>query len=83
MASEILLTIHQSSWFCILQDNFKNSWNRYDEHSWGNVKTTKSGKGSAPGSEISNKLSIVYTSACIEEARIGRTISNTDIKDGS
>ena len=34
-------------------------------------------------SDISEKHSIVYTSACIEEARIGRTLSNTDIKDGS
>ena len=29
------------------------------------------------------KQSIVYTSVCIEEARILRTISHTDSKDGS
>ena len=36
------------------------------ERSWGDVKTIKSVYRSAPGSEISEKQSIVYTSACIE-----------------
>ena len=53
------------------------------EHSWGDVKTIKSGKISSLGSDISEKQSIVYTSACIEEVRIGRTLSHTDSKDGS
>ena len=53
------------------------------ERSWGDVKTIKSGKRSALGSDISEKQSIVYKSACIEEARIGRTLSHTDSKDGS
>ena len=42
----------------------------FTERSWGNVKTIKSGKRSAPGSDISEKQSIVYIYACIEEARI-------------
>ena len=36
------------------------------ERSWGDVKKTKSGKISSIGSGISEKQSIVYTSACIE-----------------
>ena len=40
------------------------------EHSWGDVKKTKSEKISALGSEISEKHSIVYTSDFIEEAII-------------
>ena len=38
---------------------------------------------SALGSDISEKQSIVYTSACIEEARILRTLSHTDMKENS
>ena len=53
------------------------------ELSWVDYKTIKSGKISALGSDISNNHSIVYTSTCIEEARTGRTISNTYSKDGS
>ena len=55
----------------------------YSEFSWGDVKTIKSGKRSALGGEISEKHSILYTSACIEEARIGRSLSHTDTKNGS
>ena len=47
------------------------------------MKTIKSGKISDLGSKISEKQSIVYTSTCIEEARIGGTLSHTDSKDGS
>ena len=83
MASEILITIHQSSWVCSLQGNLKNSWNRICRAPCGDVKTIKSGKISSIGSDISEKQSIVYTSACIEEARIGRSLSHTNIKDGS
>ena len=53
------------------------------EHSWGDVKTTKSGKRSALGSDIYEKQSVVYTSACVEEAIIGITLSDTYSKDGS
>ena len=53
------------------------------ERSWGDVKTIKSGKRSAHGSDISDKHSIVYRSACIEEAIIGRSISDTDTNTGS
>ena len=40
------------------------------ERSWGDVKKIKSGKRSAIISDVSEKQSIVYTSACIESARI-------------
>ena len=40
------------------------------ERSWGDVKTITSGKRSAVSSDVSEKHSIVYTSACIESARI-------------
>ena len=55
----------------------------YAERSWGDVKTIKSGNISSLGSDISEKQSILYTSACIEEARIGKTRSQMDSKDGS
>ena len=45
--------------------------------------TIKLGKISAPGSNISEKNSIVYTSGCIEEASNGSNISHTDSKDVS
>ena len=83
MASEILFTVHQSSWFCSLQGNFKTIVIGSIERLWGDVKTIKSGKRSDLVSDISEKHIIVYTSACIEEARIGRTLSHTDSKDGS
>ena len=53
------------------------------ERSCGDVKTIKSGKRSALGSDISEKHSIVYTSACIKESRIVKTLSHTDSNDGS
>ena len=53
------------------------------ERSWGNVKTTKSGKRSDLENDISEKQSIVYTSACIEEARIGRSLSDIDTNNFS
>ena len=46
-------------------------------------KKIKPGKGSDLGSDISEKQWIVYIFACIEEARIGRTLYCTDSKDGS
>ena len=82
MASEILFTTHQSSWFCSLQGNLTKLLRIGSPgRSWGDVKTIKSGKISALGSDISENQSIVYKSACIEEARIGRNLSHTDIKD--
>ena len=53
------------------------------KRSWGDVKTIKLGNISALGSNIFEKQSILYTSTCIEEARIGSTISHTDSKDAS
>ena len=66
-----------------MQGNFKILGIGSAESSWGDVKTIKSGNISAPGSDISEKQSIVYTSACIEEARIGRSLSHTDTNNGS
>ena len=54
-----------------------------NEHLWCDVKTIKSGKRYALGSDISKKQSIVYTYACIEEASIVRNLSHTDSKDVS
>ena len=53
------------------------------ESSWGDVKTIKPGKRSYLGSGIFENQSIVYTSDCIEESRIGRTISHTNSQYGS
>ena len=53
------------------------------DRSWGDVKTIKPGTTSALGSDISKNPSIVYTSACIEELSIVKTLSHTDIKDAS
>ena len=53
------------------------------ERSWGDVKTIKPEKISALVRDISEKHIIVYASACIEESRIGKTISHTQSKDGS
>ena len=44
----------------------KNIWIGYAERSWGDVKRIKSGKISTLGSDISEKQSIVYKSACIK-----------------
>ena len=41
-----------------------------EENSWGDVNTIKSGKRSAIRSDVSEKQSIVYTSACIYSSRI-------------
>ena len=54
-----------------------------EERSWGDVKKIKSGKISALGSDISDKKSVVYTSACIEEEKIGKTLLNRNSKDVS
>ena len=43
------------------------------ERSWGDVKTIKSGKRSAISSDVSEKQSIVYTSACIDQLELNNT----------
>ena len=58
-------------------------WIGSAERSWGDVKTIKSGKRSTLGSDISENQSIVYTSACIEESRIGGSLSHTDTNNVS
>ena len=49
--------------------------------SWGDIKTIKSGKRSAISSDVSEKQSIVYTSACIESARIEQYHSEKQLYD--
>ena len=51
------------------------------ERSWGNVKTIKSRKRSAISSDVSEKQSIVYTSTCIESARIEQYHSDKQFND--
>ena len=52
-----------------------------DDCSWGDVKTNKSGKISAISIDVSEKYIIVYTSACIESARIEHNNSGKNIDD--
>ena len=47
--------------------------------SWGDVKTIKYGERYAISSDVSEKQSIVYTSACIESARIEQYQSDKQI----
>ena len=51
------------------------------ENSWGDVKTIKSGKRSAISSDVSEKQSIVYTSACIESAIIEKYHSDKQLNE--
>ena len=51
------------------------------ERSQGDVKTIKSGKRSASSSDVSEKQSIVYTSACIESARIEQNQADKQLYD--
>ena len=51
------------------------------ERSWGDAKTIKSGKISAISSDVSEKQSIFYTSACIESARIEQYHSDKQLND--
>ena len=51
------------------------------ERSWGDVKTIKYVKRSDISSNISEKQSIVYTSACIESGRIARSESDYNIDE--
>ena len=51
------------------------------DRSWGDVKTIKSGKRSAISSDVSEKQSIVYKSACIESTRIEQYSSDKQLYD--
>ena len=51
------------------------------ERSWGDIKTIKYGKRCAISSDVSEKQSIVYTSTCIESARIEQYQSDKQIYD--
>ena len=51
------------------------------ERSWGDVKTIKSGKRYAISSDVSEKQSIVYTSACIESDRIEQYQADKQLYD--
>ena len=51
------------------------------ENYWGDVKTIKSGKRSAISSDVSEKQSIFYTSACIESATIEQYHSDKQLND--
>ena len=53
------------------------------ERSWGEVKTIKSGKRYAISSDLSEKQSIVYTSACIESARLEQYQSDKQLYENS
>ena len=55
----------------------------YEESSWGDVKIIYSGKISYLGSDIYENQSILYTSVCIEDTSIVKTLSKTDSKDSS
>ena len=51
------------------------------ERSWGDLKTIKFGKISDIRSDASDKQIIVYTSACIESARIEQYDSDKQLYD--
>ena len=51
------------------------------ERSWGDVKTIKYGKKSAISSNVSEKQSIVYTSACIESSRTEQYYSDKQLNE--
>ena len=51
------------------------------ESSWGDVKKIKSEKRSAIISDVSDKQSIVYTSACIESAIVEQYHSYKELND--
>ena len=51
------------------------------ECSWGDLNTIKSGKRSAIISDVSDKQIIVYTSACIESAKIENYHSDKQLND--
>ena len=70
VASKIFTSFHQGSGFVACRVTSKVLGIDAAERSWGDVKTIKSGKRYAIISDVSEKQSIVYTSACIESARI-------------
>ena len=53
------------------------------EQSWGDVKTIKYGKRSAISSDVSEKHSIVYTSACIESTKLEQYQSDKQLYDNT
>ena len=67
MSLETILTIHKVLGFVSWRVTSKIIGIGSAQCSWDDVKTIKSGNIPALGSEISEKQSIVYTSACIEE----------------
>ena len=83
MSSEIIFTIHELLVFVFFGVAWKILGIGSAERSWGDVKIIKSRKISDLGSDISEEQIIVYTSACIEEERIVKTLSKMDIDDGS
>ena len=64
-----------------MQSHIKGSGIGAAERSWGDVKTIKCGKRSVIRSDVSEKQSIVYTSACIEPARIEQYHSEKQLYD--
>ena len=83
--SGIINTLYHAPNYLVfsLQGNFKNIEIGSAEHSWGDVKKIKSGKRSALGSDISEKQSFMYTSDCIEEERIVKTMSKSNSNESS
>ena len=51
------------------------------EHSWGDITTIKSGKISDISSDVSEKQSIIYTSACIESDKIEQYHTSKKLND--
>ena len=70
MASKIFTSFHQGSWFFACRVTSKVLGIGAEDHSWGDIKTIKSGKRSAISSNVPKKQSIVYTSVCVESSRI-------------
>ena len=70
MASKIFTSLYQGYWFFCMYIHIKVFGIGAEEHSWVEFNTIKSGKRSAISSDVSEKHSIVYTSAFIESAII-------------
>ena len=70
MASEVFTSLHKGYCFLACRVTSKVLGIGAYEHSWGDVYTTKCVKRYAIRSDLPEKQSIVYTSACIEKYRI-------------
>ena len=81
MASKIFTSFHQDSWFVACRVTSKVLGIGAAESSWGDIKTIKSGKRYAISNDVSEKQSIIYTSACIESARIEQYRSDKQVYD--